>query len=264
MLTRSPLIMVLAQIRFPMEAIGLKPANYSAVDAAMNAAGFPLVKTDTGASVNLGMGGTLQLQGHPESRMYYRADLNFAVTVNPTFVSLYCVDRGDGIPYAGHEAFIEMLCDVVRGLESVLGGIAVERIGYRYVDALQIKDALDVLREPFRGAVSLAEDDDFGLSVASTTVEAFLAIGDGAPLGSEPAPEGIHVACGTVAPQALIDPAIPPKMDPRWIVDIDAYSTSGFAFSEGEVRNRAYSLADESRRLFYGRIVNDQFTARFE
>ena len=264
MLFRSPLIMVLAQIRFPMEVIGLKPANLVAVDAAMNAAGFPLVKNDTGASVNLGMGGTLQFPGNPESRMYYTADLSFAVTINPSFFSLYCVDRGDGIPYVGHEAFVEKLCDVVRGLESILGGIAVGRIGYRYVDALRIPDALDVLREPFRGAVSLAKDDGLGFSVASTTVEAFLAFGEGVSLGSEPAPEGIHVACGTVVPQAIIDPAIPPKADSRWIVDIDAYSTVGFSFLERDVRKRALSLAEESRRLFYGRIVNDQFDARFE
>lgn len=264
MLTRSPLVMVLTQIRFPMEVIGLKPANFAAVDAAMNTAGFPLVKTDISASVNLGTGGTLQFSGHPESRMYYTADLSFAVTINPTFISLYCVDRGDGIPYAGHEAFIGKLCDVVRGLEPILGGIAVERIGYRYVDALKISDALDVLQEPFRGASSLAEDDGLGLSVASTTVEAFLAIGDGASLGSNPAPEGVHVTCGTVVPQAVIDPAIPPKTDSRWIIDIDAYSTSGFAFFERNVRERARSLADESRRLFYGRVVNDQFNSRFE
>lgn len=264
MLSRSPLVMVLAQIRFPMEAIGLKPANFVTVDAVMNAAGFPLVKNDTGASVNLGMGGTLQFPGHPESRMYYTADLSFAVTINPSFISLYCVDKGDGIPYAGHEAFVGKLCDVVRGLESILGGIAVERIGYRYVDALKISDALDVLREPFRGVVSLTEDDDLGLSVASTTVEAFLAIGDGVSLGSEPPQEGVHVACGTVVPQAIIDPAIPPKADSRWIVDIDAYSTFSLSFFERDVRERALSLADESRRLFYGRIVNDRFNARFE
>ena len=84
----------MAQIRFPMEVIGLKPANFVAVDAAMNAAGFPLVKNDTGASVNLGMGGTLQFPGNPESRMYYTADLSFAVTISPSFFSLYCVDRG--------------------------------------------------------------------------------------------------------------------------------------------------------------------------
>ena len=265
MLARSPLVMVLTQIRFPMEVISLKPANYAAIDAAMNAAGFPLVKTDTGASVNLGMGGTIQFPGHPESRMYFTADLNFAVTINPTFISLYCVDRGEGIPYVGHEAFIESLCGVVRELEVVLGGIAVERIGYRYVDALQVSDALDVLREPFRGVVSLAEDDRFGLSVTSTMVEAFLATGEhGAPLGSDPASEGIHVMCGTVVPNAIIDPAIPPMADSRWVIDIDAYSVAGFAFSEGGVCERALSLANESRTLFFDRIVNDQFAARFE
>lgn len=38
MLSRSPLVMVLSQIRFPMEVIGLKPANSAAVDGAMSAA----------------------------------------------------------------------------------------------------------------------------------------------------------------------------------------------------------------------------------
>lgn len=265
MLTRSPLAMVLSQIRFPMEVIGLKSANSAAIDAAMSTAGFPMVSNDAGAALDMGADGTLRIPGNPDSRAYFTADLSFAVTVNPRFISIYCVDRGDGIPYEGHEKFIERMCDVVRGICAVIGRVRVERVGYRYVDALRFDDALSVLRDPFRGALSVTEECDLGLVVSSTTVEAFLSREGGEALPSSEIPaEGVHVVSGTIAPRTVIDPAIPPKETPCWVVDIDAYSSAALAFSEEAIREKAYDLANESRGLFYNHIVNERFTSRFE
>lgn len=265
MLSRSPLVMVLSQIRFPMEVLGLKPANSDAVDGAMSAVDFPMARGDAGFTLDAGANGTIQVPGNPESRVYFTSDFAFATTVNPRFISLYCVDRGEGIPYAGHEAFIEKLCDVVRGISSVIGQMAVERVGYRYVDSLRLEDAQPVLRDPFRGALSVVEGCDLGLAVSSTTVEAFLSRdGGAADLDSETPTEGIHVVSGTVPTRTVIDPAIPPTSESRWIVDIDAYSSSATTFSEVAIRDKAYSLADAGRGLFYKHIVNESFTARFE
>lgn len=265
MLARSPLIMVLAQIRFPMEVVKLKPNNGVAVDAAMGSAGFPLLQSDTSVSVDTGAGGMLQFPGHPESRMYYTADMSMAVTINPVFVSLYCVDRGEGIPYRGHEAFIEMLDGVARSLEEVVGEVLVERMGYRYVDAMKIPDAQDVLMDSFKGPAPLNADSSLGLAVTSATVDAFFANAvEGAELGAEPPVEGAHVACGTVVPGSIIDPAIPPKQDARWIVDIDAYSRKQFTFSAAAVREKASTLASFGRNIFYNHVVNSCFPTRFD
>lgn len=265
MLARSPLVMVLSQIRFPMEAISLKPSNSANIDIAMNAAGFPLTASGSSAPIDFGVAGTLQLPGHPDSRVYSTTDLRFSATVNPGFLSVYCVDKGKGIPYPGHRDFIEKICDAVCALEPVVGGVPVARIGYRYVDALEIEDALDVLKPPFRGFVAPSDVKGVGLPVVSTTVEGFFSCEDGdTVLGSQPPEEGIHVTCGTVPPGTIVDPAVPAKPESRWIVDIDAYSTGSFAFSEGAVREKACFLANSSRELFYGHIVTADFGARFD
>lgn len=264
-LARSPLVMVLSQVRFPREVINLKPANAVAIDAAMNSAGFPMMKSDATASFNLGEVATLQLAGPTESRMFFSGDLSLGVTVNPRFLSVYCVDNGAGIPYPGHEVFIERVYDVVSALEQIVGEVIVERLGYRYVDALCIEDAKEVLKDPFRGAEPLLKDDTFPFSVTSTTVDAYFSNSVGqCGLGSEPPLEGVHVVCGTVVPRLVIDPAIPPKPDSRWIVDIDAYTANGFALSGDAIRQKARQLANMGRGIFYNRIVTERFAEKFD
>lgn len=264
-LAHSPLVMVLSQIRFPMEVIKLKSASYVEVDTAMSSAGFPMVESDATTTLDLGGAGTLRFSGQQESRRYFSSNMSLGATVNPKFISVFCVDKGQGIPYEGHEEFINRTCDVVRALESVVGKVPVERLGYRYVDALRMDDARDVLRDLFRGVAPLIDDDAFPLSVASTTVEAFFSSSvNGVALGSELPSEGAHVFCGTVPGGTVIDPAIPPKPDSRWIVDIDAYSLEGLEFSEGTIRDKAHLLANMSRGLFYNRIVNEQFITKFD
>lgn len=267
MLSRSPLSMVLAQIRFPMELPCLGPSNYGALDVAMAEAGFPMTSSDQDSILDINRDGSIKAVRQAERRGYASGDLSLSATIGASYISLFCVNRGDGIKYVGHEAFIEKLGEISRLLEPTIGQIAIARMGYRYVDSIPLNLASKVLSGAFLGAYALALDGGLGFSVSLPGVEGYFSEGDGSEqLGSGVPNEAVRLMSRVIEPRTIIDQAIPLSDEPLWVVDMDSYSlsTEGLAYSRDAIEGKMTELAQRARALFYGHvIVREEFEQQF-
>lgn len=262
MLSRSPLAMVLVQVRFPGNLTIL--GQHDVLDRAMRKAGFPFGNSKTESVLGVDAVGALQRVDQITRKEYENAEGTLVASVGPSFISLFCVDKGGGIPYRGHGEFLDSLSRVIEALEPEIGSVPIARLGYRYVDSISMDDAPDVIADVFLGAYGLAGDEGFGYSIPLSQVDAYLVPREGVS-SSAPGipPMGLHLSCGVAVPGAVVDPAIPVRDEHRWIVDIDSYSNERFPFSSQEVVERASSLADEARKLFFSTIATETFSQRY-
>ena len=262
MLSRSPLVMVLVQVRFPKEITVL--GQYDVLDKAMLSAGFPMADTVVDNVASLAPNGALQHVGQVKRREYGNVEDSLTVSVGKSFVSMYAVDKDCGIPYEGHELFLNTFSRIMNSLGSVIGAVPVSRLGYRYVDALHLKDALDVIARPCLGLAGMEVLENSGSAICSSMVEAYFdASGRGVGFGGGVPQEGLHLACGTLAAGAVIDPAIPICEDARWVIDVDSYSQNRFTLETDEIQKRASELANRAHSLFFNHVVTDEFVKRY-
>lgn len=253
MLSRSPLVLVLTQARFMMDLTNLSPNKYEEIDGIMGLIGYPMAQTSSESSSSLQV----------YKREYVKQDLSYRVMIAGSFISLYCVVSGDGISYRGHESFIEEFRTVLDALSPLIDGARVGRLGYRYVDLLTIDDASRVLRPAARGLAATVDDR---YAACSSLIDARLSFDAGCNVDtSESIPEnGVHVATGTIAPGAIIDPSIPPTKATQWVIDVDAYLSQPSLSSASDVLcDQADFLSSSARDVFYSMVVNDQFEELF-
>ena len=267
MLSRSPLSMVLAQIRFPMDLSCLGSSNYETLDVAMGQAGFPMTSWNQDAVLDIGPDGSFRAVRQLDRRGYVSGDMSLSATIGASYISLFCVNRGEGIKYGGHEAFIEKFGEVAQLLEPVIGQVAIKRMGYRYVDSIPLDLADKVLNRPFLGAYAPALDGDLGFSVSLPILEGYFSEGrDDAQPGSIAPAEAVRLSSRIIEPREIVDQAIPPNDSPLWVVDMDSYSlaTSDLAYSWDVIEGKMTELAQRARRLFYGHvIIKEEFNRQF-
>lgn len=267
MLSRSPLSMVLAQIRFPKDLVGLGPSNSAVLDEAMDQAGFPLVDSAQDMLLDVGSDGLFKEFRQAERREYATGDLSLSATIGVSYISLFCVNRGDGIRYEGHGPFIKRLGEITRLLEPVIGGVSIARLGYRYVDYIPLDLSDKVLNKTFLGAYSLALCGNLGFSVSLPGVDGYFSeTGERDVLAAEVPAEAVRLSSRVVEPRSVIDQAIPQRNEPLWVVDMDSYSLSpaGLSYSRETVERKMSELAQRARKLFYEKIIiKNEFERHF-
>lgn len=251
-LSRSPLVMVLAQIRFPAELSKLTQEKNERLDALMDEIGYPMVTPTSDMEVQNGEAGP-ELRRSGFRRVYSDQQMAYNVSVGGSFVTLYSIRKNDHMAYAGHEDFCNKLAVICDAVATLVGDVAVRRIGYRYIDRLELRDADAVLLPECQGYGIRADRFD-----AEDVEESIMET-----LFSFPQSGRLRVRSGILSAGNIVDPSIPPVDRPTWILDLDSFEISDVRLGGSEVNAVAKLLSERAHSFLLEHAVNDEFEKRF-
>jgi len=243
-LTHSPLVRVLTQVKWPRFADFDLTATAAGLGKLISAA-FPLVEQAPEMEITFTPDGAQQ-QASGVLHKFTSIDNSWAVTLGGTFLAI------ETSAYTSHEDFIERLRVVTTALASVAEIRVWDRLGYRYTNRLTEEDDLANLNEYFDTAVlgSAALDIPHGL-VHSITESVFEA--DGSRL---------LVRSAFLPPRGTIDPTIPVSEGKSWYLDLDAFREIRTPFSPESLTETATQLA-RTAYTYFREVITDEFKRRF-
>ena len=247
-LSRSPLVRVLAQVRWP--ELGGFNIDIVASDVGRGLADeFPLVAKQNENQVVLTPDGVHQ-QTTGVIHRFTSIDDAWTVSLGKTFVAL------ETIAYAGHDDFISRLERVLSVLSATASIPRWSRIGYRYTNRLVGADDLAALQDYFLPSVLgglPAAGDKFELIHSIT--ESVYRVDDSTLL----------VRSARLGAGASIDPTLPPVEGDSWVLDLDGFDEANSVqlFSPEVVARRANELSRVAYAHFRT-VIQDRFIERFQ
>jgi len=175
-LRRSPLVHVLAQVRFP-EATSFigESERLREIFAAL---GFPRPNRGTIQNIRLDVGSAPQIE-QIERWSYFDLKKRNSVFLTPEFVSLHTND------YLTFEPFLDRFADVLNAVSDALDITVIERVGLRYIDLVELREGENfeqyleprLLGFPFEQIRELEfESSTFESASVASTAAGFLAI----------------------------------------------------------------------------------------
>lgn len=253
-LSRSPLALVLAQLRFVGEVTALAQRPATALDDAMRIVGFPIADDRQDFTLQITPSGPAQVAAGIR-RVYRDTSGGLRVAVSNSFIAVYVTPLNGSIPYDGHEPFIQKLSEIVSVLGSVVGDVPVARSGYRYVDQFTGKDRDDVesLLKPSCRGVSLTEVPE-GALLQSSAFRAQFSWGKSSWL---------QVQSGLVPAHAIVDAELTAQSESTWVLDIDAFDTEPIPFDPNAVADVASQLQSRAHAFFADIALTDEFVERY-
>jgi uncharacterized protein (TIGR04255 family) len=244
-LPRSPLVFVVAQVRFERVAsIGSEDFIAGFQEAIRGV--YPVMRREQQAGVLVGPDGQVTTA---ESGHLWRFDERpegWQVTLGPDFLAL------SASRYTRRHDFLDRLTDVLGAAQRELRVRFCERLGVRYVDRVTDPSALARLRELVRPEV-------LGTVVTDPGVEGVeLVHGFADTTYQLPDHVEMHGRWGLLPPKATFDPAIAPSDTASWVLDLDAYTREPTGFDPTALGARAESACERIYRFFRW-AVQDEF-----
>lgn len=238
-LSRSPLVRVIAQVRFPLIASVEKPEFMGAFQEAIRA-DYPVLRPER------------VLRLHPEALpatiwRFSGTDSDWKVTLAGDFLALE-TER-----YTSRSDFLSRLSRALFALEQHVNPRVMDRLGVRYIDRVIGADFLDIS--------SLVRPEVSG--VLSTPLAGFAQISLSEHLFRLPEEEGMVTArWGLLPANASVDPsAVEPIAEASWLLDLDAYHAGTRALDVEATVAQARALSERIYALFRW-AVRDDFLRR--
>jgi uncharacterized protein (TIGR04255 family) len=243
-LARSPLVFVVAQVRFERVAsIGSEDFIAGFQEAIRGV--YPIMRKEQHAGLLVGPDGQITSTEPGHLWRFDERPEGWQVTLAPDFVAL-STSR-----YTRRHDFLERLAGLLAATQRELRVRYCERIGVRYVDRVCDAGLLDRLAELLRpevlGTIVTATDGDAELLHAFSDTTYRL------PDGLE-----LHGRWGVLPEMATFDPAIAPVAARSWVLDLDAYTREPVAFEPVALTARAESACERIYRFFRW-AVSDAF-----
>lgn len=246
-LSRSPLVRVLTQVRWPelggfnIDAVALGVGRGLADD-------FPFVARQNENQVILTPDGVHQ-QTTGVIHRFTSVDEGWTVSLGKTFVAL------EATAYTGHADFVGRLERVLTVLSEVASIPRWSRIGYRYTNRLEGADDLGALQEYFLPSVL------GGLPAATHDVELVHSITESLYRVDE---SMLLVRSARLGGGSSIDPTLPSVAGDSWVLDLDAFDEpkSMQPFAPDVVVRRAGELSRVAYSNFCA-VIQDRFVERF-
>lgn len=246
-LTRSPLVRVLSQVRWP--ELGGFDLDAVAADVGRGlAADFPLLSKQREVQVILSPEGVRE-QNAGEIHRFTSVDEAWTATLGKTFIAL------ESREYTGHDDFLSRLGSVLEVLEDAARIPKWSRIGYRYTNRLTGKEDLDNLETYFEpsvlGGLPVASDT---YSLQHSITESLYRVDDAMLL----------VRSARLGPKGSIDPTLPPVDEDSWLLDLDAFDEAkSTEFTRDAIVGRAGQLAHLANAHFR-LVIREAFVERFK
>lgn len=248
-LPRSPLVRVIAQVRFPQILAVRDPDKVAALQEPLRPI-YPILSQDQVHRIELSGGDTPSIHQGLIWRLADREkDARWRVSLGVDFVAL------ETSAYESRQDFLSRLSTVVAAVERAFNPISASRLGLRYIDRLS-DEALDCVTELIRPEVlGLIQPPGnphptLGESVLHLMTEAQFLAQDGAR---------IQGRWGQLPKNATYDPdALEPVARPSWILDLDMFTTESLPFADEPLLTAARSFAEWLYWLFR-QMVTDEF-----
>lgn len=243
-LTKSPLVFVVAQVRFERVAsIGSESFIAGFQEAIRNI--YPVMRREQEARVSIELDGQITTS---ESGYLWRFDERpegWQVTLAPDFVALSTTR------YTRRHDFLYRLTEVLSAVQRHLGIRFCERLGVRFVDRITEQALLDRLGE-------LLRDEVLGTVVADTGPEGVELLHCFADTKYQlPGHVHMHGRWGLLPADATFDPAIPAAATRSWVLDLDTYTSEPTVFNPIAMGARANSACEHMYRFFRWAVKDD-------
>ena len=248
-LPRSPLVRVIAQVRFPQILAIRDPDKVAGMQEALRHI-YPHLSQDQVHRIELSGGETPSVHQGLIWRFADREkDARWRVSLGVDFVAL------ETSGYDSREDFLNHLSTVVSAVEQAFEPASASRLGLRYIDRLSDK-AVDRVTELIHPNVlgliqpSGNPHPTLGESILRLMTEAQFLAPDGAL---------IQGRWGQLPENATYDPnALEPIAKPSWILDLDMFTTESLPFTVEPLLTTARRFAEHLYWLFR-QMVTDEF-----
>ena len=243
-LPRAPLVLVVAQVRFP-QITSISRSDFVGPFQEAIRAEYPILRREETHDMVIQHGGIAKGRSSAIWR-FSEADGPWRVALAEEFVAL------ETHQYSSRDDFISRLERVLSALAEHATPSQADRIGVRYIDRLTGRDAEDLpslVRPEIAGVL--------GAAVASKTYQAvsqhlFELEGDNRLLAR----------WGRVPPDRGFADAVPPVDTRSWVLDLDAFRDGAVPFSSMDLANQARELS-ERIYTFFRWSVTREFIRRF-
>lgn len=243
-LSRSPLVSVIAQIRFPaVMAIQADPAFAAPFQEALRK-DYPVFRRERQMQVLIGPGGTFPQDAGDILRFEQQDPDAWQVTLAPSFVALSTKQY-----YESRSDFLTRLTIILHALEGWLGPKVCDRIGVRYIDRIGdefVPDLPRLVRSEVLGVAGSPPDGE--VEVMHTLADTVFRLADTSELRSR---------WGVVPVGATYDPAVEPAPERTWVLDLDHYTSGQQDFDLAAISERVATFCDRIYRFFRWAVTND-------
>lgn len=245
-LSRSPLTLVVAQVRFPL-VTSIGDESFIGPFQERIRATYRDLRREEETQVLLGPDGVQTAKGSVVWRFSDHPD-GWELALAPEFLALATNN------YSHRRDFLERLSDVLQALEEWLSLPRIRRLGVRYIDRIQEPEHLERLGELLRrevlGPHQVQRPNEVSLHNLLTDCD--YRFTDGSAL---------HARWGLLDPRTSFDPAIAPVDTPSWVLDLDA-SHGETDFDVAAIADQAQHFTDRIYRYFRW-AVSDEFLKTF-
>ncbi|SDF86538.1 TIGR04255 family protein [Klenkia brasiliensis] len=247
-LPNSPLVRVLAQVRFPQLATMRQEAIPRTLDAVINdlSDGFPLMERSQEVQFSFGPAGFSSDQAGQLWELKSLAG-DWTVSIGATSVAMHTGSYADLNDFRTRfEVVLESLAKHVRPPRY-------DRIGVRFTNRVENPELLANLASLIRpemigGGAAVAGRSD--VVVQHTLHESLYVLGE----------DILHARWGSLPAGAVVDPSLPGAAVDSWFLDLDSFRQASGAFSPSDISEEIRKLGKTAYRFFRW-AVTDQFLA---
>lgn len=245
-LSRSPLVSVLAQVRFE-QILAISKPDLAAEFQELIRARYPVLTPEGGVQIQV-------KNGQPELRSmnswrFADAESKWTVTLNPSFMTLHT------LAYRSRDDFMDRFAEVLRALAKSIRPSTMNRLGVRYVDQVKGDEflQLDQLVSPeMRGIERPALRPHIVQSFHDTVCN----IEEGR----------LRARWGIMPKETTHDLSVlAPISTTSWVFDVDAYYEAPdvpMPFDHSLIVGKAGALANRTYAVFRS-VVTQQFLKTF-
>jgi uncharacterized protein (TIGR04255 family) len=240
-LSRAPLVLVIAQVRFPPILAIERTDGVSSFQEAIRA-DYPVLQKEDVREVTVSPLGDVRV-GQGTLWKFADAQDKWRVSLSTTFIAL------ETRAYSSRADFLSRLDTIVQAADATFRPQVAERLGLRYVNRVQ-GPVLDRLESLVHSVMLGTASSPLAPFVRLSMTETHLALPD--PGGE------MLVRHGLLPPLTTYDPAIEPTQVQSWVLDLDCFRFARMTFDPTELSELAVVLAEQSYRLFRW-VVKDEF-----
>ena len=232
-LPRAPLVMALAQVRFPQCPELIDEDHLGQLRDRFKAR-YPILREDKAVGFLVSAGGVVE--GPPAERIIRFNDKaeTWQVSVGQSFIALITST------YSTRDDFCTRFEEIVTVAADVASPPIFDRVGIRYINRFTgdgLAELGSLIAEPFLGLTSV---DLTPASVVQSFTQTILHL-----LGGE-----ITARWGLLPAGAVLDPALAPVDTRSWILDVDVYQERKGDFVAAEIGRQTRQYADIAYRFF--------------
>ena len=241
----SPLVFVVAQIRFPLVTSINDPTFVGPFQERIRRT-YNDLQQDQEIRLTVGPEGAASQQRGSVWRFSDEPG-GWEVALAPEFIAL-ATHR-----YTSRSDFMGRLGALLEAFDAWLQPTKVRRVGVRYIDRIGKAhlDSIDrLMRREVLGPLHTGDPPDGHLQQVLTDTEYQFADAT-----------GMRARWGILPPKATFDPAIMPSDETSWVLDIDAWRGE-CTFDPDAIRRQVQTLSDRIYRYFRW-MVTDEFLTTF-